>query len=81
MKTIRVFLFTALLSAMMGICVPAVSQESPRTTTERNDDNDGGDYNWVGLLGLIGLAGLIRKNNNVPVTRTSTTPENAGYTR
>jgi len=83
MKIIKVFLLTAFLCLVIGAFTPVSSQENPssRTTPAENydGDNDRGNYSWVGLLGLLGLAGLIRKNKDVPVTRSTPNPAQTTY--
>ena len=85
MKSIKVFLFSAVLAVMMGITVPVMSQENPssRTAPAENYDNDDDDpnYSWIGLLGLLGLAGLMRKDRDVTVRRTTTDPTPTNYAR
>ena len=82
MKTIKVFLLTVFVSAMIGISMPVLSQNTPTTPaqTERYDDDDNdGNYSWIGLLGLLGLAGLIRRDKDAPATRTTATTGGAKY--
>jgi hypothetical protein len=67
MKKIKLFALTLLVSAMVGILTPVLSQDNPdarRSNTERYDDDRATNYSWIGLLGLLGLAGLYKKSRD-----------------